>query len=148
MNRNQVDFEVTGRAGDTVALIDVKNIPLLTPSSAAELRRGWLADDPSATGPAFFLIVSQDKAFLWEPEQSDNSDAEPAAAFPMREVLREYLTDSLLDQHLRGAELELAVSQWLSDTARGHGGTSSESASVKKFIDRLRGGHVHGGSLP
>ena len=145
MNRNQVDFEVTGRPGNTVALIDVRNIPSLTLSSAAELRRALLEDDGDRTIPAFFLIVSQDKGFLWEPEQPESNNAEPAAVFPMREVLREYLTDGLLNQHLRGAELEIAVSQWLSDITNGRGGIPLELSSVKKFAERLRGGEVHGG---
>jgi hypothetical protein len=145
LNRTQVDFEVTGRAGDTVALIEVKNVPSLTPLSAAELRRGLREDDPAIAIPAFFLIVSQDKTFLWEPEQSDANDAEPAATFPMRPILREYLTDHLLDQPLRGAELDIAVLQWLSDITRGRGGIPLEQSSVKKFAERLRGGDIHGG---
>jgi len=104
-----------------------------------------LEDDPAIAIPAFFLIVSQDKTFLWEPEQSNTNDAELAATFPMRPVLREYLTDHLLDQHLRGAELHIAVLQWLSDITRGRGGVPSELNSVKKFAERLRGGDIHGG---
>ena len=142
MNRNQVDFEVTGRLGNTVALIDVKNVPRLTLSSAAELRKDLLEDDTTNSLPVYFLIISQDKSFLWEPEQAGATDAEPAAAFSMSKVLREYLTDHELDRHLRGAELEIVVLQWLSDITRGRGPIPKE---LVKFAESLRGAEVHGG---
>lgn len=101
MIRNRADFEVTGRSGGTVALIEVKNVPRLVASSAADLRRGLLEEDPANLPLAYFLVVSQDQAFLWEPEQGGDSDSPPAAAFPMRQILGEYLSDGVLDQHLR-----------------------------------------------
>src|SRR5207302_306656 len=95
--------------------------------------------------PAYFLIVSQNKAFLWEPEQAAANDVEPATSFPMRQVLLEYLTDRELDQHLRGAELEIAILQWLSDITRGRGAVPAAPSSLAKFAERLRGGEIHTG---
>jgi hypothetical protein len=145
MIRNGADFEVTGRSGNTVALVEVKNLPHLTAASAIDFRQGLLDDEHAAPPSAYLLVVSQDRAFLWEPEQAGNNVAEPAASFPMRPVLRNYLEDALLDQHLRSGELDLAVLQWMSDVARGRDLIPSQPNSLAKFAERIRGGTVHGG---
>ena len=48
--------------------------------------------------------------------------------------------------HLRGAELEIVVMQWLSDMSRGRGLVPPGSDAMNEFAKRLRGGTVHGGS--
>jgi hypothetical protein len=149
MISNHVDFEVSDRAGRTAAFIEVKNVPQLTSAFAADVRRGlFFEDEEIASPPAYFLVLSQDQAFLWEPKQADEIDSEPAATFPMRQILREYLSDALLTQHLREAELDIAVLQWISDLAGGRASTPSEPPSLANFAARIRGGAVHGGPRP
>jgi hypothetical protein len=63
----------------------------------------------------------------------------------MREVLREYLTNRELDAHLRGAELEPAILQWLTDLSCGRGRLPSDDASFTAFAKAVRGARVEGG---
>lgn len=144
MNRQSADFEITGRGGDAIALVEVKNLPRLTLATADDLRRDFLEVDETASS-LFFLIISQDRAYLWNPQRSNTGTPQSVIDFPMREILREYISDKELNQHLRGAELEIAIAQWLSDLARGRAVPPAGNRALESFAQSLRGAEIRGG---
>jgi hypothetical protein len=145
MNASQPDILVFGRENQSIAVVEVKNLHRLSPSQAIDVRR-MLFDYGTVRAPdSYHLVVSQDAAYLWQPGRGAAADAD--VQFDMGPVLREYLTDRDLGQRLRGAELELAIIQWLSDLARGRGKLPSDHRVVSELAKDIRGGRVEAGAL-
>ena len=146
MNTSQADILIFGNATNPVAIVEVKNLQRLSLSQAMDIRQALVGSDPGSLPNSYVLVVSQESAYLWQPKQTRNDDGKPDARVDMREVLKEYLTDRELDGHLRGAELELAILQWLSDLSRGRGPLPSSEPSLSALAMAIRGARIEGGS--
>jgi hypothetical protein len=142
----RTDLVVQAANGDVLALVEVKNREHLTPEIAEAYRENVLGHGPGNWWSRFFMLVSQDVGYLWDHGAHPGAtETRPATVFPMEPVVRFYLP-SLVDRgRLSGAELELAVSQWLWALAYGaeHRPKEPEMALAATDFPRLiRGGRV------
>jgi hypothetical protein len=122
----QADIVIRGAGGQPVAIVELKNWKDLTPDVGAELRRGLTASHSIGPQIPFFLLLSQEKGFLWHGPPADSTD-QPACAFSMTEVIRYYLPDLGADQWLGPDSFRLVVLQWLYDLIDGKRGEESEA---------------------
>ena len=106
--RMAVDLLVLGSDGRLVAAVEVKNLPDLSPDVAVELRRN-LVEHGTARDAPYFLLVSQDRGFLWQRSEDDDLDARPNVEFPMSPAVARYLSDTDASASLRGEHLEFIV---------------------------------------
>jgi hypothetical protein len=130
------DIEINTAQGRPLAVVEVKNFPRLSLENAVELRDGLIAQ---LQGPVrYAMVLSQEKGFIWR-RQSDQLEYGEPEELDMRPVLREYLSDGELSQRVRGAELELILSHWLGDLARGRqislAGVAQEGPFVRFAAD-------------
>jgi hypothetical protein len=109
------DIVVHRPEGPFVAAIEVKNREGLTPEIATQLRRNLLVHGASPRVP-FFLLLSQEKGFLWKESEFPDFDARPDAEFSMTDVIRRFAPTDFTDR-LRGSELETVVFLWLATLA-------------------------------
>jgi hypothetical protein len=145
MNASQADILVYGSATRPLAIVEVKNLGHLSLPQAMDIRQAMIESDAASVAEPYLLVVSQESGYLWQPRQRSTDDGRPDLRFTMRDVLREYLTERELDGHLRGAELELAIMQWLSDLSGGRGLQPSNQAPFTAFAAAIRGARIEGG---
>jgi len=146
MNASQADILIYGNATNPLAIVEVKNLRRLSLSQAMDVRQALVENEPGSAADSYVLVISQESGYLWQPRQLHNDDGKPDARFDMRAVLQDYLTDRELDGHLRGAELEPAIMQWLSDLSRGRGRLPSNEPSVAALATAIRGARIEGGA--
>ena len=141
--RRRADILISAPHGRPLAAVEVKNLPRLSLGDASELRDGLV--EYLARPIEYVLVVSQTRAFIWKRRGDDSQYGEPEA-LDMRPILREYLTDAELDRHIRGVELELVLSHWLGDLARGRvtspGGVAQQGPFVQ-FLSDIRGAEIN-----
>lgn len=145
MNTSQADILVYGPATHPVAVVEVKNIRRLSLAQAIEVRQALMESADAWAAESYVVVLSQEWGYLWRPSAVGLGDGRPDSRFDMRDILREYLTARELDGHLRGAELELAILQWLSDLSRGRGPLPSNDPSVAALATAIRGARIEGG---
>jgi hypothetical protein len=116
-----------------VAFVEVKNRPGLDPSTAIAIRQS-LMEYQILPPEGYFLLVTQEQAYLWAKEQAADPDAAPAQRLSMREVLATYFNEAQLERHMEGSALELVLYGWLSNLAAG-GGTRPGSLAGTNVFD-------------
>ena len=140
------DLVVQASDGRMLASVEVKNREHLTADIAMVFRRNGLAHASIDWQAPFLLIVSQDVGFLWDQRvQPLDLVAPPVVQFSMLPVIQRYLPSFSDGRRLGGAQVELAVIQWLSDLANGiEDGTKEAEASLARsdFLKAIQGGHV------
>lgn len=144
--RTGADIVVQGADGRIVALVEVKNPERFTADIAAATRRNLIVHGFIGDWSPFFLMVSQDRGFLWDLRSGEIApDAPPTIEFPMRPVVERYLPSLANGDWLTGPQLELAVAQWLSDLTREEAVPQTEperTLSRTEFLQLIHGGHV------
>lgn len=138
----QPDIAISTASGRQLAIVEVKNLPQLSLAQAVDVRDSLLEDLVRRIN--YVLVVSQTKGFIWQ-RQGDERLYGEAEELDMRPVLREYLSEGELSQHIRGAELELVLSHWLGDLARGHLSPrvgTQEQGPFLQFISDIRGAQI------
>jgi hypothetical protein len=144
-SRINADFVVEAADGAIAALVEVKNLADLTADEAAVIRWNLVMYGRVNWSPAFIMVVSQDRGFLWDQRlQPPSFTRPPTAEFPMTQVVEFYLP-SFAGRRLMGSQLELGVRQWLWDLAndmeqRPMG--PEEALANSGFLDVIRGGRV------
>lgn len=140
------DLAIQAENGSLLALVEIKNLPELSPEIAAELRRDIHAHRLANRDAPFFLIVSQDTGYLWDERSLPPGDAPlPTASFPMAPVVAHYLPSFVGRGRLAESELELAVIQWLWDLAYGIEDRPKDPETAlahTDFVRLIRGGRV------
>jgi len=132
--------------GNIVALIEVKNLNSLSADTAATIRRNLVVHGRTNWWPSFFMVVSQDRGYLWDQRSLPPEPTQPPTTeFPMSPVVAHYLPSFAGGARLRGSQLELAVEQWLWDLAndveqRPH--VSERALATTGFLEMVRGGRV------
>jgi hypothetical protein len=112
------DLIIRGSDESPVAMIDVKGAGELSPERAKGIFENYRATVGDAL-PAYFLVVSPQRGFLWKGD-SLRPDGAANAAFAMDEIFRDY-SDPRDDADVpRGRMLEYVVFHWLFDVATGH----------------------------
>jgi hypothetical protein len=137
------DIIVSTRQGRQLAVVEVKNLPGLSLEDAVALRDAIV--EPPSRPVRYVLVVSQAKGFLWRWQEEETRYGE-AEELDMGPVLREYVSDGELNRHIRGADLDLVLSHWLGELARGRvarpGGVSEQGPFVQ-FISDIRGAQIN-----
>jgi hypothetical protein len=140
------DIVVRAADGEVVALVEVKNQENLTPEIAAAIRRNLIVHGFANSYSRFFLIVSQDIGYLWDQVALSTQDAPlPTVEFVMAPVIEFYLPSLVGGRRLEGSSVELAVSQWLWELARGIGNLPKEpdlALAKTHFLRLIQGGQV------
>jgi hypothetical protein len=139
------DIVVESRDGEPLLIVEPKNRTGLDDSTAAAIRRNLVDDYGLSETPApAFLLLSQERGFLWTGAHADRLAPAPYQ-FSMTEVVRRYLPSLAPDRWLWGDELGLVVVQWLHELI---GGTSPLDTEAERTIldsgllASLRGGRV------
>ena len=141
----RADILVRTPLGQPLALVEVKNLERFTKDNALELRDALLQYGIDAI--PYVMVVSQSTGYLWQlqahrPEMTEYGQAQ---VLDMKPVFREYLTEVELGRHLRGAELELVLSHWLGDLARGHTQVlpqTQEEGPLSQFVVDIRDAQI------
>ena len=141
----RADILVKSENEEPVAIVEIKNRRDLTPAVARQIRRNLLVNG-LVRRPGFFLLVSQDRGYVWTPQSSESLDSDPDGEFSMHEIVREYLPEEEPDLRFRENELELIITQWLGDlVADGHQLRTTEPDRVLDelgFTDAVHSGSV------
>jgi hypothetical protein len=114
-SRPRPDILIRDPEGDTIAVVEVNNLPNLSRDVATELRHNLIEYGVPAQVP-YFLLLSQDVGFLWKEAKQADLDAPPTYVLPMDKVVKRYLREDL-DRRLYESILELLVFQWFNDLA-------------------------------
>jgi len=145
MMSRRADILVRTPLGQPLALVEVKNLERFTKDNALELRDAllWYGIDAIP----YVMVVSQSTGYLWKLQARRPGMAEygQAQVLDMKPVFREYLTEVELGRHLRGAELELVLSHWLGDLARGHTQVlpqTQEEGPLSQFVADIRDAQI------
>lgn len=139
------DITAFAATGEVVAVVEIKNRQALTAELAALLRRDLLTHGYVSRAP-YFLLLSQDRGYLWGPSATNQPDAVPAAEFAMSDVIARYWHKLEAGERLRGSELQLLVLQWLQDLARSSEDTPQaepeRTLAHEGFLQAMRGSIV------
>jgi hypothetical protein len=111
------DILIQNPATGPVAIVEIKNRRELPSAVAAEIHQ-MLLDQGYRIQPLYFLLLSQDRGFLWK-DAHNGVPVSPPQEFDMRNVVARYLPDLAPTERLREAELSLIIIQWLTDLAEG-----------------------------
>ena len=137
------DILLRNASGEVIAVVEAKGAMKLTAALAMDIRRRMLAHGLPAHLP-YFLLLSQERGYLWEGSLALRPDAPPTAEFPMAEVVTRYFPAEP-GARLHGVQLELLLVQWLTDLAAGASVPQSESERALKkvgFLDAIREAQV------
>ncbi len=137
------DIAIHGNDGRLVAAVEVKNRAELPPAIATALRRN-LVSHGAITSVPYFMLVSQDRGFLWLDKGEDDLEAAPSLEFSMKPVLARYLPRRFKGR-LRDQELEWVVYSWLTDLREGDAPPTLDpdrALAASGFIEAIRGGSV------
>jgi hypothetical protein len=140
----QTDILVRSPDGSNIAVVEVKNRKNLSRDIATIVRRNMLEDGLSSQAP-FFLLLSQDKGFLWNGTATGNSDAPPSYEFPMENVIARYENSANGTERLGEEYLELLVLRWLLDlgnTPQKADGEPEKSLALSGFLQAIQGAMV------
>lgn len=140
----KTDILVKDPNGAPIAVIEVKSRENLSRYIAAALRRNMIAHG-LLTDVKYFLLVSQDKGFLWKNGGQAPIDSPPTYEFSMSEVVRKYLAKMQSKERLKEAQLELLVFQWLNDLLESERKPRKEPGTTlarSGFLDALKGGQI------
>ena len=139
------DILVETQDGKPLLIVEVKNRAGIDGDIAASIRRN-LVDDYglSETPSPAFLLVSQERGFLWTGAHADRL-AQPPHQFSMVGVVKRYLPNLAPERWLWGEELRLVVVQWLHDLIGGASALDTEAEltiSELGLLASLRGARV------
>jgi hypothetical protein len=142
MTTHRPDFLMRSRNGSVVAAVEVKNLPDLSPELASMVRQDLLLDDVLPESP-FFLLLSQDRGFLWD-NRASNGDSKPLV-FQMGPVVERYFPHARAP-HLTGGSLEIIVLDWLNELSRSNEVAKEPERTLAQagLLDLLKGGTVDG----
>ncbi len=124
MNTIQADLIIRSRDGSPICMVEVYNPINLSCEVAIDLRSDMIAHGILANA-SYFMILSQEKGFLWKESRRKNPNALPALEFPMEDVIKRYWPRISKEDRL-GSELEFIVFQWLDDLAANRLNTETE----------------------
>ncbi|WP_309895305.1 hypothetical protein [Archangium sp.] len=135
--------------GEPIAVIEAKGAMRLTPEIAVDIRRRLLTHGLPAHIP-YFLLLSQERGYLWQDSSQLRSDTPPTAEFAMSEVVTRYLP-AASGARLHGVQLELLLMQWLTELVAGvprSPGEPEGTLSKTGFLEAIRDAQVlHEASL-
>jgi hypothetical protein len=126
--------------GALAAIVEVKNREGLDRQAASALRENMISRGALPEVP-FFMIASQEKAYLWTDGQPGNGSADPDVELDIKKALSDYIPRDISGR-LHRDELEFIIYNWLLDLALAERTpeNEAENALVKAgFVDAIRG---------
>lgn len=138
------DMIVRASDGQPVLAVEAKNVRNLGEEEAIALRQHFLEGGTFFRLP-YFLLVSQDRGYLWKGGRKATDDARPVREFPMQGVVKRYFPDESDPFHLHEEVLEILVQQWLNIlTIKGHAsdGEAEQALSSAGVLNKIKGGSV------
>ncbi|MGH2496945.1 MAG: hypothetical protein ACRDIV_19755 [Ktedonobacteraceae bacterium] len=142
-SRRIVDILIQSPDGDTIAVVEVKNLRNLSPDEATQIRRN-LADFGVPVHVPFFMLLSQDVGFLWKDSKYENLDAPPMYTFPMENVVARY-SDRKPGERLYEAEFEILALRWLNQlTIKSHNSDEEpeKTLALSGFDEAIKGAYA------
>lgn len=137
------DIVIQNPDGQFVAVIDVKSYKDLTRDVATELRRVRMLHTLLPQTP-YYLLVSQERGFLWKNAWREGPETPPNFEFPMDSVIARY-RKSKQEEKPFGRELESLALRWLHDLADANVRTNEEpekTLDLAGFTDSVKEGTV------
>lgn len=137
------DIVIQDPDGQFVAVVEIKNRQNLSREIATVLRRNSMTYSLLPQTP-YFLLLSQDKGFLWKDAWREGPEVPPTYEFPMDKVIARYVSKEP-DDRLYNQELEFLALQWLTDLANGKQKTSEEpekTLAVAGFNETIKEARV------
>lgn len=144
----QADIVVRAADGRVIALVEVSNRENLSSDIAVAFRRDLLADHLLDESLPYFLIVSQDRGYIWDRSSSGQPFAMPKKDFPLQAVAAHYLPWFDPRERLSGQELEIVMMRWLSDLAERRVDRPVDADRFfegAEFLNAIRGATVDAG---
>lgn len=141
--RRIVDILIQSPDGDTIAVVEIKNLRNLTPDEATQIR-GSLADYGVLVQVPFFMLLSQDVGFLWKDSKYENFDAPPMYIFPMQNVIARY-SDRKPGERLYEEEFEILALRWLNHLtikAQNSGEEPEKTLVLSGFVEAIKDADV------
>src|SRR5437588_4567089 len=96
-----------------IAMVEVRSRTGLTREVAMEIR-GYMLEDGLPLHIPYFLLVSQDRGFLWKDKPSADVNTLPDCEFPMDSVIARYAKVGP-EKRLWQEVLEIHIMSWLTD---------------------------------
>jgi len=106
------DLVVVDRNDVPLLAVVVDNRKNLNSDKAVEFRRDVLPDLGGAYTP-YFMLVSQDAAYLWANNKETPLGDPPTEHVAMGDILRNYASNGTTNGRLTRGMLELLVERWL-----------------------------------
>lgn len=141
--RRTADFLIQSPDGDSIAVVEVKNIENLTREEAIQVRRS-LAHYGVPLHAPFFLLLSQDVGFLWKDSESEKLDSSPTYVFPMSNVVARF-SDRKAGEILYKAEFSILILRWLNRLTLEPQDSSKEperTLALSGFLEAVKGANV------
>ena len=142
-SRRIVDILIQSPDGDTIAVVEIKNLRNLSPDEAIQIRRS-LADYGVPVQVPFFMLLSQDVGFLWKDSKYENLDAPPMYTFPMNNVVARY-SDRKAGERLYEAEFEILALRCLNQITVSSQNNSDEperTLALAGFDEAIKGAYA------
>lgn len=140
--RNATDILILGADDRPLAVIELKNLPDLSPATATALRDAVV--ESFGEPPPYVVVASQDKGYIWAYDrESRQFGAEETA--DLQPIFRSYGSLVRTTSRLRRSELQLLLSGWLTDVSRylDEGWPNTRKDGVfGDFLSKLRGARV------
>jgi hypothetical protein len=133
------DIAILSPNGRVVASVEVQNLLNFTRKAATEIRYNMLVDGLLTRTP-YFLVMSQDKGYLWKDPWQEGDNVPPTFEFPTSNIFPRYVKREP-GERLYEVELELLAFQWLTDLAKGKQTISEEpekTLAQAGFIDCIK----------
>src|SRR5712692_2078825 len=118
------DIILQSPEGEFVAVIEIQNIQNLSRDKATVVRGGSMKYSLLPQTP-YFLLLSQERGYLWEEAWRKGPEAPPSYEFPMDKIVTRY-SNRTSGERLYDIELEFLALQWLNELADGKLETSEE----------------------
>ena len=137
------DLVIQSAEGNPIALVEVANPHYLSRDVATEIHRSIMKRGLPRHVP-YFLLLSQDKGYLWKDLNDENQDTPPNYEFSMNNVVSRYAAEKP-NRRIYTEVLEFLVLQWLTTLADSeqNGGEEPENIlSLSGFNDSIKGATV------
>ncbi len=142
-SRRIVDILIQSPDGDTIAVVEIKNLRDLSRDEAIQIRRN-LVDYGVPVQVPFFMLLSQDIGFLWKDSKYENLDTPPMYTFPMDNVVARY-SDRKPGERLYEAEFEILALRWLNHlTIKEYSGSEEpeKTLGLSGFNEAIEGAYA------
>lgn len=139
----QADLIIQNVDGNPIAVVEVKNPLDLSRDVATEMRRNMVERGLPRYVP-YFLLLSQDKGYLWKKPESESLDAPPNYEFSMDKVVSRYMVKSS-ERRLYTEVLEFLILQWLTnltDSEQKGNEEPEKTLALSGFSNSIKGATV------